>query len=89
MDAHIGQWTYRTLGLRAAEVSVCIDLFCLSQNYVDVSTCGVLSHMTGGSVYHYEKFTVQHCAQQFLNDLRSSSIIDHVTLWMFGDQGGM
>ena len=61
----------RTLGLAASEASVCVDLFCLARNYVDISTLAVLSHVTGGTVYHYDNFTVQHHSQQFLNDLRS------------------
>jgi len=59
------------LGLVAAEHYISIDLFCLAVNYIDTSTLSVLSNVTGGSVYYYDRFTVHHCSQQFLNDLKS------------------
>eukprot|EP00210_Caulerpa_lentillifera_P007345 g7021.t1 len=62
--------TYRTLALIASEHYICIDLFFFAHSYLDISTLSVLSTTTGGSVYKYEKFTVQKSAQQFMNDLR-------------------
>lgn len=62
--------TYRTLALTASEHYICIDLFFFAYGYMDISTLSVLSTMTGGSVYKYDRFTVQRAAQEFLNDLR-------------------
>lgn len=72
--------TYRTLAIRAADFQVCVDLFLLSQAYVDVATLSTLCQTTGGSVYRYAPFQPQYDEDQFVNDLRYG---DFMSLFMF------
>ncbi|GMH37330.1 hypothetical protein BSKO_05203 [Bryopsis sp. KO-2023] len=62
--------SYRSLATRAADYQVAVDLFILSQSYVDIATLGTLSSVTGGSVYRYSPFRPQYDEEQFFNDLR-------------------
>lgn len=51
-------------------MQVCIDLFCLTQTYVDVATLGTLSYITSGQLYLYQPFKQDTHGDEFYNDLR-------------------
>jgi hypothetical protein len=51
-------------------LQVCIDLFLMSQGYMDVATLGSLPMMTGGTIYHYQPFNPVMDQDQLLNDLK-------------------
>lgn len=62
--------TYKTLATVAADFQVCVDLFFLTQGYVDIATLSDLSNTTGGSLYNYPQFNPLLDQDQLLNDLK-------------------
>jgi len=62
--------TYQTTASFAADFNVCIDLFLMSQGYMDIATLGSLPMMTGGTIYHYQPFNPVMDQDQLLNDLK-------------------
>ncbi|XP_078532069.1 protein transport protein Sec24D [Lissotriton helveticus] len=48
----------------------CVDLFLFPNQYVDVASMGLVSLLTGGTLYKYNNFQMHTDSQQFLNDLR-------------------
>ena len=61
---------YAALAADAAEHQVSIDLFLLTQGYVDVATLGVLCANTAGSLYHWSPWTPALDGDELFNDLR-------------------
>jgi protein transport protein SEC24 len=65
-----GDKCYMKLAVEAAEYQVAIDLFLLTNGYVDVASLGVLPRVTGGSLYRYPNFNTTLDFAQLHNDLR-------------------
>uniref|UniRef100_A0AAQ4QYQ8 SEC24 homolog C, COPII coat complex component n=1 Tax=Gasterosteus aculeatus aculeatus TaxID=481459 RepID=A0AAQ4QYQ8_GASAC len=63
---------YNTLAKECVAQGCCVDLFLFPNQYVDVTTLGVVPVSTGGSVYKYTYFQVRERSdrERFLNDLR-------------------
>ena len=61
---------YENVAKSAAKHQISIDIFALTQGYVDLSTLSVLSKYTAGSVYRYCPFTFQADYARFFDDLR-------------------
>lgn len=74
--------TYRTLAIRAADHQVCVDMFFLSQAYMDVATLSTLCQTTGGSIYRYAPFQPQYDEDQFVNDLRYEATLHRFSIYM-------
>ena len=65
---------YSTLAQDAAECQVSIDIFSLSQGYVDLATLGTLCAETSGSLHRYNPFVPAADVARFHNDLRWSLV---------------
>lgn len=50
---------YNTLAKECVAQGCCVDLFLFPNQYVDVTTLGVVPVSTGGSVYKYTYFQVR------------------------------
>ncbi|XP_078399367.1 protein transport protein Sec24D [Cetorhinus maximus] len=61
---------YETLAKDCVANSCCVDVFLFPNQYVDVTTMGIVPMSTGGSVYKYNNFQIQTDAEHFLNNLR-------------------
>ncbi|XP_067847023.1 protein transport protein Sec24D-like isoform X2 [Heptranchias perlo] len=61
---------YETLAKDCAANSCCVDVFLFPNQYVDVTTMGIVPMSTGGSLYKYNNFQMQTDAEHFLNNLR-------------------
>jgi protein transport protein SEC24 len=61
---------YAALAQHAAEHQVSIDIFALSQGYVDLATLSVLCTETSGSMHRYNPFNPAADGARFHNDLR-------------------
>lgn len=61
---------YAALAQDAAAYQVSIDVFVLSQGYVDLASLSTLSSETSGSVYRYNPFAPVADGPRFHNDLR-------------------
>lgn len=65
---------YQALALDAAEHQISIDLFVMTQGFVDVATLGVLSSNTCGSLHHWCPWSPALDGDEFFNDLRWSLV---------------
>uniref|UniRef100_UPI00398EDC08 protein transport protein Sec24D n=1 Tax=Pristiophorus japonicus TaxID=55135 RepID=UPI00398EDC08 len=61
---------YETLAKDCVANSCCVDVFLFPNQYVDVTTMGIVPMSTGGSLYKYNNFQIQTDAEHFLNNLR-------------------
>ncbi|XP_072109270.1 protein transport protein Sec24D isoform X3 [Mobula birostris] len=61
---------YETLAKDCVANSCCVDVFLFPNQFVDVSTMGVVPLATGGSLYKYNNFQIQLDGEHFLNNLR-------------------
>ncbi|XP_069782701.1 protein transport protein Sec24D [Narcine bancroftii] len=61
---------YETLAKECVANSCCVDVFLFPNQFVDVSTMGVVPLATGGILYKYNNFQIQPDGEHFLNDLR-------------------
>ena len=61
---------YAALAETAAEHQVSIDIFALTQGYIDLATLSTLSTTTSGSVHRYSPFVPGADSARFHNDLR-------------------
>uniref|UniRef100_A0A8C6UZ17 SEC24 homolog C, COPII coat complex component n=1 Tax=Neogobius melanostomus TaxID=47308 RepID=A0A8C6UZ17_9GOBI len=61
---------YNTLAKDCVAQGCCVDLFLFPNQYVDMTTLGVVPVSTGGSVYKYTYFQAATDQERFLNDLR-------------------
>ncbi|XP_021573684.1 protein transport protein Sec24C [Carlito syrichta] len=61
---------YQNLAKECVAQGCCVDLFLFPNQYVDVATLSVVPQLTGGSVYKYSCFQVEHDQERFLSDLR-------------------
>ncbi|XP_059844752.1 protein transport protein Sec24D isoform X2 [Hypanus sabinus] len=61
---------YETLAKDCVANSCCVDVFLFPNQFVDVSTMGVVPLATGGSLYKYNNFQIQLDGEHFLTDLR-------------------
>ncbi|KAG8592998.1 hypothetical protein GDO81_000692 [Engystomops pustulosus] len=48
----------------------CVDLFLFPNQYTDVASMGLVTMLTGGTLYKYNNFQVHTDGKQFINDLR-------------------
>ena len=53
---------YEQLSKECVAQGCCVDLFLFPSQYVDVATMADVPSHTGGSVYKYNNFQVQHSA---------------------------
>jgi protein transport protein SEC24 len=63
---------YTALAQHAAEHQVSIDIFALTQGYIDLATLSVLCTETSGSMHRYNPFNPAADGARFHNDLRWS-----------------
>jgi Sec23/Sec24 trunk domain len=78
MSASGSQWALiRSCRCR---LQVSVDVFAVSQTYVDLATLGTLCETTGGEVYHYAPFNARLDFDQLWNDLRWNVIRPQVRL---------
>ena len=78
---------YAALAADAAHHQISIDLFLLTQAYVDVATLGVLCANTAGSLYHWSPWNPALDGDELFNDLRWALVRPQVGGW--GGVGGL
>lgn len=61
---------YNNLGQELVGVGCGVDLFVFNDSYVDLSTIGQVSRLTGGQVFKYSLFQREHDGSRFLQDLQ-------------------
>ncbi|XP_069486790.1 protein transport protein Sec24D [Ambystoma mexicanum] len=61
---------YESLAKECVASGCCVDLFLFPNQYVDVASMGLVSMLTGGTLYKYNNFQIHSDSQQFLLDLR-------------------
>ncbi|GAB4858715.1 Protein transport protein Sec24C [Ancistrocladus abbreviatus] len=62
--------TLKEMAIEFAEYQVCVDVFIVSQNYVDIASISVVPRTTGGQVYYYYPFSAVSDTAKLYNDLR-------------------
>ncbi|GAB4826005.1 Protein transport protein Sec24C [Ancistrocladus abbreviatus] len=60
----------KEMAIEFAEYQVCVDVFIVAQNYVDIASISVVPRTTGGQVYYYHPFSVVSDNAKLYNDLR-------------------
>nr|DBA28906.1 TPA: hypothetical protein GDO54_009191 [Pyxicephalus adspersus] len=60
---------YENLAKECVANGCCVDLFLFPNNYIDVASMGLVTMLTGGTLYKYNNFQVHAEGQQFINDL--------------------
>lgn len=63
---------YETLAKDCVANGCCVDLFLFPNQYVDVASMGLVTMLTGGTLYKYSNFQVHSDGHQFLSDLRKN-----------------
>ncbi|KAM8940059.1 protein transport protein Sec24D isoform 2-T2 [Pelodytes ibericus] len=61
---------YEQLAKDCVVAGCCVDLFLFPNQYADVASIGVVTMLTGGTLYKYNNFQVHTEGLQFINDLR-------------------
>ncbi|XP_077156567.1 protein transport protein Sec24D [Paroedura picta] len=61
---------YETLAKDCVANGCSVDLFLFPSQSVDVASMGLITMLTGGTLYKYNNFQVHSDSHQFLNDLR-------------------
>eukprot|EP00850_Spirogloea_muscicola_P012018 SM000076S21839 [mRNA] locus=s76:434121:442111:- [translate_table: standard] len=62
--------TFKTLAFELAEFQVSVDLFLMTQSFVDIASQAVVPRTTGGQVYYYFPFNAGVDSAKVFNDLR-------------------
>ncbi|XP_066429981.1 protein transport protein Sec24D [Eleutherodactylus coqui] len=62
---------YESLAKECVANGCCVDLFLFPNQYIDVASMGLITLLTGGTLYKYNHFQVHTDGQQFINDLRT------------------
>ncbi|KAK6943082.1 Sec23/Sec24, helical domain [Dillenia turbinata] len=62
--------TLKTMAIEFAECQVCVDVFIMTQTYVDIASISVVPRTTGGQVYYYHPFSALSDPAKLYNDLR-------------------
>lgn len=62
--------TYENLAKECVASGCCVDLFLFPNNYIDVASVGLVTMLTGGTLYKYNNFQIHTEGQQFINDLK-------------------
>ncbi|CAI9547128.1 unnamed protein product, partial [Staurois parvus] len=62
--------TYENLAKECVASGCCVDLFLFPNNYIDVASVGLVTMLTGGTLYKYNNFQVHTEGQQFISDLK-------------------
>ncbi|KAM4808851.1 protein transport protein Sec24D [Rhinophrynus dorsalis] len=60
---------YENLAKECVANGCCVDLFLFPNQYSDVASMGIVTMLTGGSLYKYNQFQVHTDGQQFISDL--------------------
>ncbi|CAM6106579.1 unnamed protein product [Calypogeia fissa] len=60
----------KTMAIEFAEFQVCVELFVMSLDYVDIMSLAVVPRTTGGQVYYYHPFSAVADSAKLYNDLR-------------------
>lgn len=60
---------YESLAKDCVASGCCVDLFLFPNQYIDVASMGLVTMLTGGTLYKYNQFQVHTDGQQFINDL--------------------
>ncbi|XP_060635002.2 protein transport protein Sec24D [Anolis sagrei] len=63
---------YETLGKDCVASGCCVDLFLFPNQYIDVASMGLVTMLTGGTLYKYNNFQMNSDSNQFLSDLRKN-----------------
>ncbi|XP_053317402.1 protein transport protein Sec24D isoform X2 [Spea bombifrons] len=61
---------YEHLAKDCVAAGCCVDLFLFPNQYADVASMGLVTMLTGGTMYKYNHFQVHTDGPQFINDLR-------------------
>lgn len=61
---------YESLAKDCVASGCCVDLFLFPNQYIDVASMGLVTMLTGGTLYKYNQFQVHTDGQQFINDLQ-------------------
>lgn len=51
---------YKELGEECVQVGCCVDLFITNNSYIDLSTIGQISKISGGEIFKYTYFQVSY-----------------------------
>ncbi|KAJ4810599.1 Protein transport protein sec24 [Rhynchospora pubera] len=62
--------TLKTMAVEFAEYQVCVDVFLITQTYVDIASISVVPSTTGGQIYYYYPFSAVSDPAKLYNDLR-------------------
>ncbi|XP_068136686.1 protein transport protein Sec24D [Hyperolius riggenbachi] len=62
---------YENLAKECVSNGCCVDLFLFPNQFADVASMGLVSMLTGGTLYKYSNFQVHTDGQQFIDDLKS------------------
>ncbi|CAJ0964860.1 unnamed protein product [Ranitomeya imitator] len=60
---------YESLAKDCVANGCCVDLFLFPNQYIDVASMGLVTMLTGGTLYKYNNFQVHSDGQQFIYDL--------------------
>ncbi|XP_018418437.1 PREDICTED: protein transport protein Sec24D isoform X2 [Nanorana parkeri] len=61
---------YENLAKECVATGCCVDLFLFPNNYIDVASVGLVTMLTGGTLYKYNNFQIHTEGQQFISDLK-------------------
>uniref|UniRef100_A0A8C5LN07 SEC24 homolog D, COPII coat complex component n=1 Tax=Leptobrachium leishanense TaxID=445787 RepID=A0A8C5LN07_9ANUR len=61
---------YEHLAKDCVAAGCCVDLFLFPNQYADLASMGVVTLLTGGTLYKYNNFQVHTEGRQFISDLR-------------------
>ncbi|CAH2300684.1 transport Sec24D [Pelobates cultripes] len=61
---------YEHLAKDCVATGCCVDLFLFPNQYADLASMGVVTMLTGGTLYKYNNFQVHTDGQQFITDLK-------------------
>ncbi|KAM9329406.1 protein transport protein Sec24D [Gastrophryne carolinensis] len=61
---------YEGLAKECVASGCCVDLFLFPNQYIDVASIGLVTLLTGGTLYKYNQFQVHTDGQQFIGDLK-------------------
>ncbi|KAM5192046.1 protein transport protein Sec24D isoform 2-T3 [Mantella aurantiaca] len=61
---------YENVAKECVAAGCCVDLFLFPSSYIDVASVGLVTMLTGGTLYKYNQFQVHTEGQQFISDLK-------------------
>lgn len=64
------EYFWKKCGQDFASCGVSVDMYLFPTSYIDVATIGILSQLTGGTLYNYTNFETTKDGLKFKNDLK-------------------